>query len=100
MEQMSVRHRGRGDYLVMAVALTCIVVLSGCNAGGQTAKNAKQIVAGCTEAAITALSAPQAQLARQACLAAGNQALSVQTVYSASDGMVKVTVTVGGAVPL
>lgn len=101
---MSVRHRGRGGhpivYLVMAVALTCIVGLSACNAGGQTAKKAKPIVAGCTEAAITALAAPQNELARRACQSAGNQALSVQTVYSAHDGIVKITVTVGGAVPL
>lgn len=100
MEQMSVRHRGRGGYLVMAVALTCTIALSACNAGGQTAKKAKPIVVGCTESAITALSAPQDELSRRACLAAGNQALSVQTVYSAPDATAKITVTVGGAVPL
>jgi hypothetical protein len=99
-EQMSVRHRGRGGYLVMAVTLACIVALSACNAGGQTAKKAKPIVVGCTDAAITTLSAPQDDLARLACQSAGNQVLSVQTIYSAHDATVKVTVTVGGAVPL
>lgn len=84
----------------MAVALTCIVALSACNAGGQTAKKAKPIVVGCTEAAITALSAPRDALSRRACLAVGNQALSVQTLYNAQDATVKITVTVGGAVPL
>ncbi len=97
---MSVRHRGRGGYLLMAVALTCIVALSACNAGGQIAKKAKPIVVGCTEAAITALSAPRDELSRRACLAMGNQALSVQTLYNAQDATVKITVTVGGAVPL
>jgi hypothetical protein len=98
MKQMSVKHRGR--YLMVMAALTSVVLLAACSASGQTAKKAKPVVAGCPAAATSASASPQDVLTRRACQAAGDQALSVQTVYSAQATTVKITVTVGGAVPL
>lgn len=97
---MSIRHRFGGIGIAAVVCLIGLGCLASCSVGGQAAKKAKPAIAGCTGPSATVAASPQSQLARRACQAAGNQALAVQTVYSAQDTAVKITITVGGAVPL
>jgi hypothetical protein len=64
---------------------------------GQHAGKTTTTVAGCPP---VASATTQDALARRACAALGNQAQSLETVYSAQTSSVRITVTVGGAVPL
>lgn len=96
---MGGNHHFSGRRAAVAVVLLILGSLAACattnSASHQGASRAT--IAGC---APTATATTQNALARRACDAIGGQAQSVQTIYSAPDASVKITVTIAGAVPL
>ena len=101
-----INHRFVRAAITATVALAALAMFSACATTTSRATShaaSKHVISGCSSASATSPTGqPNTQdtLARRACQAAGDQVLSAQTIYNAQDASVKVTLRVGGAVPM